>query len=482
MAKATLRSAVLLALLAIGMAATAMPSYAETQNVKVGGDITVRAFHRSNLDLHQEDDNSTCTLGVCTSNNTLDGQDDFFMQTTGINISADLTENVRTFVRLANESDWGTLGGSAAGGDFDISQGYVQLKDLFYAPLTVTIGRQPIVWGRGFIIGGTLIPDVFENGDRNGSIAANEFTDFTAFDAVRATLDFSGAAAVSLPLSVDLMYSKLREGTIGNPDDKNLLGINIGTKTDMAEVETYFVNMNDKSPTATGVANNADSSINTLGLRGSVKPIEGTNFYGELAYQWGTRNTDINGGGLVSGDNQQGWALDLGAEVGFKDVPTSPMIGAEWILYTGKDIGAQGGAQGWMPIAPSYFTTAIRQFQTAGASGFYGTDQAGDTGSASNQHQFSLYGSLKPLEDLTIAPRVSLFFLEDGVYTVGVDSVRSNSKKHYAGLEWDTVATYNYTDDVQFGLIYGVFAPGTVYNTPNQSVAQELVSSVSVKF
>ena len=40
MVKATRKCAVLLALLAIGMAATALPSYAETQNVKVGGDYT----------------------------------------------------------------------------------------------------------------------------------------------------------------------------------------------------------------------------------------------------------------------------------------------------------------------------------------------------------------------------------------------------------------------------------------------------------
>ena len=47
MVKATLRSAVLL-----GLLVWSTPGFAEVQNVKVGGDITVRSFFRSNLDLN----------------------------------------------------------------------------------------------------------------------------------------------------------------------------------------------------------------------------------------------------------------------------------------------------------------------------------------------------------------------------------------------------------------------------------------------
>lgn len=44
------------------------------------------------------------------------------------------------------------------------------------------------------------------------------------------------------------------------------------------------------------------------------------------------------------------------------------------------------------------------------------------------------------------------------------------------------MVNYNYTDDVQFGVIYALFAPGSVYRHPNDDTAQELVTSVSVKF
>ena len=55
-------------------------------------------------------------------------------------------------------------------------------------------------------------------------------------------------------------------------------------------------------------------------------------------------------------------------------------------------------------------------------------------------------------------------------------------RRSYIGSEWDTQVLYNYTEDVQLGLIYALFNPGNVFRTPNDDTAQELISSVSVKF
>jgi len=68
--------------------------------------------------------------------------------------------------------------------------------------------------------------------------------------------------------------------------------------------------------------------------------------------------------------------------------------------------------------------------------------------------------------------------------TTGSNGRRNN----YLGAEWDTVVNYNYTDDVQLGLIYGVFFPGSVFRdrapgvTSGSNASQELITSVSVKF
>jgi hypothetical protein len=160
----------------------------------------------------------------------------------------------------------------------------------------------------------------------------------------------------------------------------------------------------------------------------------------------------------------------------------NPKIGAEWVFRSGKDV--DGAVAGWDPIAPGYFTTALREFQTGtGVFGFYPADQTcatapgGATGSCTNQHQFSLYGGLKPIEDLSVDQRLSLFMLDRGALPVS-----GAKRERFAGTEWDTVVTYAYTDDVQLGLIYALFAPGSVYRTPRDATAQELVTSVSVKF
>lgn len=476
MQRATRDSAVLLGVLALGVSVGVAPVFAEVQNVKVGGDITIRAFHRENLDLHQEDE----VLGGVAS--TLDDEDDFLMSTTGINIGADLTENVSGFIRLANERDWDSTS-TEASGDFDVSQAYITLKELFYSPLTLRIGTQPIVWGRGFVLGSALIPSVLAMGDdRNASISANEFTDFTAFDAIRATLDLSGIAGLGVPLTVDTVYIKLDENTIGTPDDLNLMGVNLGTRFDAmnSEAEFYYLNKRDKSPSTPAQPDDNEGSVNTFGLRGSAQPMEGCYVYGELAYQFGRRAADPSGA-IDAGDSQQGWAVDLGAEHTFTEAAWTPKFGGEWIYYSGNEDDT-GAVAGWDPIARGYFTTAIREFETATAGGFYGTDQAGDTAAATNQHQLALYGSLKPLEDLTASSRLTWFILDDGSIPV-----TGSKRRSFAGTEWDTQVVYNYTDDVQFGLIYALFNPGNVYrtavsSTSGDSTAQELITSVSLKF
>ena len=490
MLKATRRSAVLLATVAVGMLIASMPSFAEVQNVKVGGDITARAFHRECLDLNCGDDSE-----AALTNNTPEREDDFLMSTVGVNVGADLTENVGAFIRLTSERDWNV--GAESTSDFDLSQAYVTLKELFYSPLTVRIGQQPISWGRGLVLGSNLLPGTILNaGDRNAAITANEFTDFTAFDALRATLDLSGVSGVGVPLTADFVYIKVDENITTASDDRNIMGVNLGARFDdmNAELETYYLNLRGKDTAVVANAvdaapSNRDGSVSTLGFRGSARPAEGANVYAEAAYQFGKRLAD-NETILPAGDAAQAWLFNLGADMTFADVAMAPKLGAEWRYTSGKDVDAANG--GWTPIAPGYFTTALREFQTRSTTlaGFYNNSQVGVTSAQTNQHELGLYGSIKPIEDLTVNQRLSWFWLPVGaVPPTNVSATASGAKRErFLGVEWDTVATYNYTDDVQLGLIYGIFFPGNVFReaalgTANGSdTAQELITTVSVKF
>jgi len=493
MLKATLRCAVLL-----GLVAWSLPALAEVQNVKVSGDVTVRAFHRSNLDLHANDGGGlNGTPGINGAAYPLDDES-FLMSTIGLNIGADLTENVSTFVRLANERDWnaptstGSAGTADSSSDFALSQGYVTLKELFYAPLTLKIGQQPIVWGRGFVLGSNLLPSILldkaaVNNDLHASITANEYTDFTAFDAIRATLDLSNVGGMNLPVTADYVYIKLDENSVFEDDDVTVQGLNFGTKFDAAksEAELYYLFKHDSSP----LLNAENGGLSTLGIRGSAQP-GNCMFWGELAWQFGTRPTDLEGV-LSSGSRHQAWAFDFGGEHTFKDISMTPKLGGEWRFYSGKSVDS-GAAPGWAAIAPGYFTTAIREFQgRRGVTGFNPVVQGGVTSGQTNQHEFGIFGGLKPLEDLRVDTRLSWFALAVGAIPP-TSPAASAKRKHFIGTEWDTNFAYSYTDDVQFGLLYALFLPGNVFRdagattgaTPiaGDAIAQQLVTTVSVKF
>jgi len=479
MMKATLQGAVLLGLLAVSL-----PSYAEVQNIKIGGDITVRAFHRENLDLRADG----AATGVASV--PLDDEDNFFMTTTGINIGADLTENVSAFVRLASERDWDADNGNTAAADFDLSQAYITLKELFYSPLTVRIGQQPIVWGRGFVLGSNLLGSIILGTslqDRNASIAANEYTDFTAFDAIRATLDLSNVGGLNLPLTADYVYIKSDENSRGAHDDINIQGINFSTKVDTAasEFETYYLNKRDKSDADLDPEN---GNVNTWGVRGSAQPVEGSYLYSELAYQWGTLGADLEGV-IDAGKTQSAWAANLGGEYTFAQATTTPKVGAEWRFYSGEYLPDVGAIIGWDPVAPGYFRTAIREFQTRSTLGtaFYAVDQTGVTSGQTNQHELALYGGLVPMEDLSLNTRLAWFLLDEEAL-----QPQSSPREKFIGTEWDTQLLYNYTDDVQFGLLYALFLPGSVFRNggsgggnvtvTGDATAQQIVTTVSVKF
>ena len=129
----------------------AVCAYAEVQNVKVSGDLLMRAISRTNFTLNKDD---KYKVGGLTS-------------TARLRVDADLTDNVIATVRLLNERSWGanSLGipsgyGKIIGGIVDsvgdsvtIDLAYLTLKEFLYSPLTLTVGRQELRFGNALIIG-----------------------------------------------------------------------------------------------------------------------------------------------------------------------------------------------------------------------------------------------------------------------------------------------------------------------------------------
>ena len=266
--------------------ALTLPAYAETQSVKISGDITIRGIHRREFDLDKNQRPNIANMSATRSDN-------FIMTTTEVQIDADLTENVSTCIRIVNQRNWGdsdykevryvnalpfvndiTMGHSLL--DLGIDLAYVQIKELFFEPLTIKIGRQDLWFGRGLVIGANQVDPGFIGAtmlDNLGAgllinsrrgIGSPELTAFNSFDAIRATIDFEQYA----PLVVDLVYAKIDENAIGPENDIDLYGINAGYTWDVynAEAEAYYWLRYNKSVPNSFTGGN--DNVHSVGMRG----------------------------------------------------------------------------------------------------------------------------------------------------------------------------------------------------------------------
>lgn len=474
--------------LALAFAFTGI-AYAETQSVKVSGDITARAFMRDNYDVNSRDANA---LDESTNSQS------FLQSTAEVQIDADLTDNVTGVIRLLNQRVWGNGRYSfGAGSDAEINTtgnsdnnafnvaadlAYIELKEFLYSPLTVKIGRQDIWFGRGFIIGNSLI-------DPQGNLAAPEYTAINSFDAIRATLDYD-------PWTIDAVYAKIAERAVRADDDVNLMGINVGYVFDEynAEAEAYYWMQQNRNPGATRDgsfttrADRVSNDIHTMGMRGSFDPIEDWTIALEGALQFGNY---LGVNGQVSERDRFAYAIDAMVEtrVFQDDYAWRPVLSAEYILYSGQtnegnqagDVQSNGNYTGWNRMYRGKFDTAIREFQGS----VYNTTQpmtAGDT----NQHQMLLRATVEPMDSVKVEGVYALFWLYADYAQQNTANAQANSNR-FVGQEVDMNVTWDYTEDVQFGLLTAWFMPGDAFSADTQgigkkAIATDVVGTVKLSF
>jgi hypothetical protein len=427
--------------------AFAVPAFAETQNIKVSGDIKAAYVYQRDISFQKKDTASS----IYNQN--------FFMQQIGLNVEADLTDNVSTYIRLINERDWNAkYNTTAPGNTFDIllDEAYITLKEMLYAPLTVKIGRQNIWLGKGFVIGNS---GNWGAGNLPGTI--NEYSDMTAFDAIRATLDYD-------PWTVDLIYAKIGDGTglTSNRDDVDLYVANIGydfTKYD-AEAEAYYIYRNDatnKADSSTG----KPSETQTLGLRGSLVPFENMNLWAEGAAQFGRDRS------AALDNKREAYALDLGLDYTFADVKWTPKLGAEWIYLSGNK--SDGKTKAWDRLYRGKFDNYIADFR-----GLSKGQTTNDTG-LSNQQSIAFFGSIAPMTDITLDGKWTYLWLDQKL-TAATGGRSTESKK--VGWEFDGKVAYDYTEDVQFTTTLGYFKPGKSYDSDSNKAATQVVAGVAIDF
>lgn len=459
--------------------------YAETQSVKVSGDLTMRGIYRNQYDYQGSPQEADVTrTGVQSPTQS------WFMSVAEVEVDADLTDNVQTVIRLLNQRDWnvytksvnsattlaqnGRGGYTANGNEFNVyvDLAYVTLKDFIYSPLTVTIGRQDLWFGKGFIVGANQ-----QNPGTN--LTAPEYTAINSFDSVKAVLDFD-------PWTITGVYAKIFEDAVQANDDVDLWGVNVGYKFDSyrAEAEGYwFFKKDDQVDHWGGIKSNND--VHTIGMRGSVDPIDVLTLAAEGAWQCG----NYMGSRLqVNNRDRSAWALDVSGELRYftDKLSWKPKIGVEYIWYSGNEpednpAVASGTYQGWDMMYRGKFDSAIREyvgrFYTSARYPVRPTQLTSNAdASFTNQHQVIFLGSLQPVDSLMLKANYNLFWNQHKY--VG----NQDKSGGFVGQEIDLNAIWDYTEDVSFGILAAWFVPGEVYYDGLNEVATDIVGSVKVSF
>ncbi|MFC1508600.1 alginate export family protein [Candidatus Omnitrophota bacterium] len=432
----------------------ASPAFAEVQNVKVSGDILTRGAYRESYTL--QDDAQQTVDGALS-----DEHDNLIATAVRLRVDADLTDNVSTVVRLLSEYQWDTeanqsvgADGGADANDIVMDLANVTLKEVFYQPLTVTVGRQDIRLGNGLVVGD---PDTNAlSGDAN--MGFGDLSLRKSFDAVTAVLDYD-------PLTVDLIYAKINE-TGTDKDDEDLYGINAGYKFDQydAEAEVYWILSKNEDETAPVVTNANDGhEIHTIGTRGSIAVTEDLNLMGEFAWQRG----DYDQITIGATRDVSASAFQIGADYSGLNLAWDPIIKAGITHYSGEEVGNTGDMSAWLPLYEDQSHGVVANFVLSGMNG----------GQNSNADIYTIGASATPMEDLSISADIFWFYLDkklvltdNALANTGTaldwanQGTRENDMNLKAddelGYEVDLALNYDYTEDVKMGLCAGWFVPG----------------------
>ena len=499
--------------LAVALAVLAGPALAETQTVKVSGSLDIIHLYRDDFDLRSGNEASVVPAGSgvvptsptgAASASYSDDAADWFMSIVQIEVAADLTDNVSVVINLFNQRDWNAhtwcvpaIGQAQCGAntieefDVGIDLAYVQMKEIFYAPLTLTMGRQDIEFGRGLIFGN------FQIQDPQGTIVADEYSAVTSFDAFRATLDFEPWTIDFVAANPALGGAAAGQGDPNDEDDRWFWWVNVNYQFAEynAEWEGYIALDHDRatnsaaaSPTVRGTS--VDKTY-VVGTRAQYDPVENLTVGGEVAYQWG----DFYGGTnpLVLAQDREAWLLNLFGTYTWLDNAYTPWLGLEYVYLSGDERGG-GDFEGWNGLFRSPTYGVIREYLDVIYQTALSTD-AGITGptAVTNHQHFAVSGGLSPMEDLSLDGTFYWFWTDEDVIT----SVASGSQNlgDEVGTELDLNVTYAYTEDVTFGVGLAFFWPGDIYDNytvqqtpggvghgPVNDNATSITSSVNVVF
>ncbi|MFA4989057.1 MAG: alginate export family protein, partial [Candidatus Omnitrophota bacterium] len=169
------------------------------------------------------------------------------------------------------------------------------------------------------------------------------------------------------------------------------------------------------------------------------------------------------------------WALQAMADYTFADVKFTPAVGASYTYLSGDKKSDDNTNRNWDSM---YYDQVLNNI-TYSILPF------------SNMQVINLRGSMKPTEDTTVLLNYGYYRRNKGASgPMNSTQVDGNGTAYSytmtgnddLGSALDLTGTYDYTEDVQFGLTFGYFNPGKAFAENNRRDATQVVGSMKVTF
>lgn len=257
---------------AVAVALISATSYADLQNVVVGGGIRIRmngSFRGDNAPADQSTE-----------------------QRSNLSWTADFTDEVSAVIELDNHGAWGTdtrdtIGGNAGGSGSsaaNVYQAYIELGEAWGTALDIKVGRQEIMLGSEFLIG---------NND-----TASAFTGLS-FDGVTAVYNADNFSVTGIVVKV----VEADAGTVVNDRDTDLYALYLSyTGVEDMTIDGYWMFVD------TGIAGDDGDNLHTIGAR-----VAGTagqfDYEVEAALQTGEQSATVDYDGIAV-NSEVGYTFD----------------------------------------------------------------------------------------------------------------------------------------------------------------------------
>ena len=331
----------------------------------------------------------------------------------------------------------------------------IQIRNAFDMPLTLTIGRQDIILGTGWLV-------------LDGTPADGSRTIF--FDAIRATYDLSETSRM------DLIYIQqyddeakwlkpFNHGAVEDrrhltqlQDERAAIVYWHNKLNDIHNNELYYIYKNEENSDwakSNGRKGN-DSDIHTIGTRFFGNLDDNWSYSSEIAKQWGDRSG--NSLSAMGSNNKLAYAFN-------NDVKQEIHFGYEYM--SGDDPDTSGDEQfdslwGDWP-----------QSQRGGDLQAYMWAFEGDgLGNVTNLHRFGIGHSFKPAKDWTLLTDYNALWADENTYgdtgpTGPAGALNYSGSGSFRGHMLTGLLTYQCCKNFRTQFLLDYFIPGGYYDDPS---------------